>query len=85
MRIRSNYQDIDSFAFGDATIEAGVELHQALCRIVHVSLLVFETLIAKTADRSWLDELVRELVTTPIGRPVRKTVVARWKAVRQYL
>jgi hypothetical protein len=85
MRIRSNYQDIDSFAFGDATVEAGLELHQALCHIVHTSLLVFETLIAKTADRSWLDELVRELVTTPIGRPVRKTAVARWKTVQQYL
>ncbi len=84
MRRRSNYQDTDSFIFSHITGEDALVLHNALCTLVHASLLTFECLIARVTPSGWFDEVVAEFVAAS-GGPAYQTVGARRAATHKVL
>jgi hypothetical protein len=84
MRTRSNYQDIDSFAFSDVTTADAVDLQQGICHVVYATLFVFETMIAKIGGKKWFTERVEEFYGST-GEPAGNTIVKRWDVIRKYL
>ena len=84
LRTRSNYQDIDSFAFSDVTPSDAVDLQQGICHVVYATLFVFETMIAKVGGKKWFDGLVNEFYDST-GEPASKTIIKRWTVIKKYL
>jgi hypothetical protein len=84
LRTRSNYQDIDSFAFSDVTTADAVDLQQGICHVVYTTLFIFETMIAKIGGKRWFDELVNEFYAST-GKPTGKTIAKRWDVIKKYL
>lgn len=81
IRTRSNYQDIDSFTFSNATVEDSTDLQRAICNIVYYTLLVFELMIARSIGKKLIEKVVDEFVKTPLGKPASETALKRWLVV----
>lgn len=84
LRTRSNYQDIDSFAFSDVTTSDAVDLQQAICHVVYATLFVFESMIAKVGGKKWFAGLVNEFYGST-GEPAGKTIARRWRVIKNHL
>jgi hypothetical protein len=81
VRIRSNYLDIDSFAFSGAKIDDFYNLQVALCDVVYYTLMVFEVLIGKAVGKKMFRTFVDEFSETSLGKAAGQTVVNRWKVI----
>lgn len=77
-RARSNYKDSDAEIYGAATADSAAALHDALCEVTHLTLLMFETQIAGILGRKWLQAEVAALAREPVWRPAQQTVLRRW-------
>jgi len=84
LRTRSNYQDIDSFAFSDVTTSDAVHRQQGICHVVYATLFVFEAMIAKISGKKWFNGLVSEFYGST-SEPTRKTILKRWAVIKKYL
>jgi hypothetical protein len=89
IRKRSNYQDIDSFAFGVSPFSTNNDdvnkFHEAITFISDYTLLVFETLISKALHKAWLlDELYKFSFSTFVY-PFRSTLLKHHSVLSQYI
>ncbi len=85
LRSRSNYQDIDSFAFSSADRFDFIDLQTAICRIIHKTLLVLELPIARLAGKSAYSGIVQELETSRVAIPAASTVLKRWALIKDVM
>jgi hypothetical protein len=82
VRARSNYQDVDSFAFGNVGIEEAQTLHDAVVELVQTTLLVFEMMIARATGVRWFAAVLEDFVGSTAGGPAADTAQARWGHIR---
>jgi hypothetical protein len=85
VRARSNYHDIDSFAFASIQGFDYEELQSAMCKIVDTTLVVFETMIAKALGKNRFKNIVNEFSLTALGRNHQETYSKRWSIIEQLL
>lgn len=85
IRARSNYEDVDSFAFGNISLDDSYRLHHAMSQIIYYTLFVFEMLVAKLLGRRNFDQEVVKFLSTQSGKPGIFTVNLRWKIMSNYL
>jgi hypothetical protein len=85
VRARSNYRDIDSFAFTSIQSFDYQTLQMAMCRIVDKTLLVFESMIAKAIGRNRFRKFIDEFSLTPLGNNVQDTYLKRWNTIEHLL
>jgi hypothetical protein len=85
VRARSNYQDIDSFAFTSVQSFDYMHLQLAMCKIVDNTLAVFETIIVKALGKKGFRKIVKEFSLTPLGNNPGKTYLKRWEIIEQLL
>ena len=85
VRARSNYHDIDSFAFTAIQPFDYRNLQIAMCKIVDNSLVVFETIIAKALGKNRFGKIVSEFSLTPLGHNPKETYLKRWSIIEQLL
>jgi hypothetical protein len=85
VRARSNYHDIDSFAFASIQGFDYRELQVAMCKTVDASLAVFETIIAKALGKKRFRNIVSEFSLTPLGNNHQDTYLKRWSIIEQLL
>ncbi len=83
IRSRSNYQDIDSFAFCNATTLDFTELQVAIWTVVYKTMFVFEMLIARLIRKKDFGSLVHSFVSTNLGQASKSTITKRWDCIRQ--
>jgi len=83
VRSRSNYQDIDSFAFTQIHEFDYLNLQTAMCKIVGNTLAVFETIIAKAVGKASYRKIVDGFSRTPLGNNPGKTYLKRWEIFNQ--
>lgn len=81
IRARSNYQDIDSFAFTSVEAFDYQKLQIALCNIVDSTLAVFEVIIARALGKQSYRRIVEEFSLTPLGKNFEETYLKRWKLI----
>ncbi len=81
LRARSNYLDIDAFAFAISTPEETEGLHRAICHIVDTTLLVLEAIVARAIGIDKYQDAV-DLFLTACGEAAEDTVVARWSVIQ---
>jgi hypothetical protein len=85
IRARSNYLDIDSFAFTSVQSFDYKKLQIAMCKIVDHTLAVFETIITKAVGKNSFRKLVHEFSLTPLGNHPQETYLKRWGIIEQLL
>ena len=85
VRARSNYHDIDSFAFTSIKSFDYTKLQVAMCKIVDNTLTIFETIIAKALGKNSFSRLVKEFSFTPLGNNPQETYLKRWDIIEQLL
>ena len=85
VRARSNYHDIDSFAFTSIQSFDYRKLQVAMSRIVDNTLLVFETITAKALGKNMFGKMVNEFSLTSLGNNPQKTYLKRWSIIEQLL
>lgn len=83
VRARSNYQDIDSFAFTSIETFDYKKLQMSLCNIVGSTLTVFETIIARALGKQSYRRIVSEFSLTPLGNNVGETYLKRWEIIEK--
>ena len=81
VRSRSNYQDIDSFAFTQIHEFDYHNLQIAMCKIVGNTQAIFETIIAKALGKNIYKKMVKEFSQTPLGSNPGKTYLKRWEII----
>lgn len=81
VRSRSNYQDIDSFAFTNITDFDYQNLQNAMCGIVDSTLAVFETIITKAIGKNSYKKIVNDFSKMPLGNDNGKTYQKRWDII----
>lgn len=81
VRIRSNYQDIDSFALGVPTFgfssDEVSKFYSAILDFTDYTLLVFEILIAKALRKDWLIDEMDHFTSSTFVYPKRKMLTNR--------
>ncbi len=82
IRTRSNYQDIDSFLFSNATAVDFSRLHAAICNITNYSLMMFETLIARMIGKKPFEAIVSGFLVSPLGSPGSQTIGLRCPIIK---
>ena len=85
VRTRSNYHDIDSFAFTSIRPFNYRMLQIAMCQIVDSTLAVFETMIAKAIGKKNFGKMVQEFSVTPLGNDTKETYQKRWNIIEHLL
>jgi len=83
IRSRSNYQDVDSFAFCNATTLGFTELQIAICEVVYKTMLVFEMSIARLISKRTFKTMVKDFASTNLGQSAKSTVLKRWSCILQ--
>lgn len=84
IRARSNYEDVDSFTFGNVDSSAADELHDALCEIIYCTLFLFEMMIAKLIGERCFSRLVSPFLRSNPGKSASSTLGRRWEIIRGY-
>jgi hypothetical protein len=85
IRERSNYHDIDSFAFALVQHYDYENLQAAMCKIVDNTQALFEMIIAKVLGKNMFTGIVREFALTPVGNNPNETYLRRWEIIEQLL
>ncbi len=78
LRIRSNYEDIDSFAFCNAQSYDFEKLHKSICNINYYTSLLFELLIYRSIGKMKFQLIYENFVSTLIGNLSTETIIKRW-------
>ena len=86
MRIRSNYQDIDSFAFGVSAWGRmngdSQKFHRAVLTLTEASLLVFEVLIARLMGKKLMIDEMKKFASSVYGHPIQKKILEHSEMLR---
>ena len=82
IRARSNYHDVDSFAFGSSNSQAADELHKSLGTIIHCTLFMFEAMIAKSIGKRNFDQIVSSFIASGPGSKGGLTIGSRWAIIK---
>ncbi len=81
LRIRSNYQDIDSFAFGVSRFGLSdddvTKFYDAILSFTDYTLLVFEVLIAKALGKHWLINEIDSFASSSFVLPKKQRLIDR--------
>ncbi|HMR98239.1 MAG TPA: hypothetical protein PKE62_03210 [Anaerolineales bacterium] len=83
VRSRSNYQDIDSFAFTQIHEFDYLNLQTAMCKIAGYTLAVFETILARALGKTTYRRIVGDFAQTPLGNFPDTTYLRRWDLINQ--
>lgn len=83
VRSRSNYQDIDSFAFTQIHEFDYLNLQTAMCKIVGYTLAMFETIIARALGKASYRKIVGDFAQTPLGNFPDNTYLRRSDLINQ--
>lgn len=82
IRARSNYRDVDSFAFGSSTPVAADELHEALASVIYCTLFMFEIMIYKSIGKWHFSRIVNAFLRSATGSRAGATIGSRWSYIR---
>lgn len=85
IRARSNYMDVDSFAFGDVNETASKVLHNAVCELLYCTLFVLEMLIARLIGKAQFDKFVSSFANSKPGSPAGTSIGARWPIMQAFV
>ena len=87
VRTRSNYRDIDAFAFGISAwghINGdSLKLHGAVLQLTEYSLLIIEVLIARIMGKNWMLNEMEKFSMLVHAHPIQKTILKHHLLIRQ--
>jgi hypothetical protein len=84
MRIRSNYENADTFIIDTISIEDAFEYHKSLQNIVYGSLLVFELLISKYLSKNVYKKIIESFNKEILSKNKNQNTEAfeRWETFK---
>ena len=85
IRARSNYRDVDSFAFGTTTVAAAQELHIALAEVIYQTLFMLELVIARSIGKRDFSSIVRQFLGSTPGPQALHTIDRRWQTIKNHV
>jgi hypothetical protein len=74
--------DVDSFTFGIVSVQASLELHQALATIIYYTLFMFEMILARALGKKVFSRMIEEFLKSVPGSKAVDTVGARWPYIQ---
>jgi hypothetical protein len=85
IRARSNYQDVDSFTFGNVSISDANVLHNSLVTIIYYTLFMFEMMIVRSIGKSHFETIVNEFLESKPGSRALDTIGTRWEVIQNHI
>jgi len=77
LRIRSNYEDADSFILGTMTSEEAETFYKSIYMILGTTLFIFENLIAKYIGKEKFVDILNDFVNSVPDDTINKTIKLR--------
>lgn len=81
LRLRSNYQDIDSYLFNTFTVEKFIEVHESLLNIIQKTSFLFEMIISKIVGKNEYIRYLSMISGSAFGGQTCEAPYERWKTI----